>query len=42
MLGKEELDWVNDYHALVHREVRAELDDATGKWLDEATAPLQR
>src|SRR3954447_18053627 len=41
MLGKAELEWINDYHARVHREVRAELDDATGKWLDEATAPLR-
>ncbi|HEY1502768.1 MAG TPA: M24 family metallopeptidase C-terminal domain-containing protein, partial [Stellaceae bacterium] len=41
MLGKAELEWINDYHARVHREVRAGLDDATGKWLDEATAPLQ-
>jgi Xaa-Pro aminopeptidase len=41
MLGKAEPEWINDYHARVHREVRAGLDDATGKWLDEATAPLQ-
>src|SRR3954452_15134811 len=39
MLGKAELDWVNDYHTRVNREVRPHLDDNHTKlWLDEATA----
>ena len=41
MLSRDELDWLNDYHARVNREVRPHLDDnATRLWLDEATAPL--
>jgi Xaa-Pro aminopeptidase len=40
MLGRQELSWLNDYHARVRHEVRASLDDATKVWLDAATAPL--
>ena len=41
MLSVDELNWLNDYHARVNREVRRHLDDnATKLWLDEATAPL--
>ena len=41
MLSVDELNWLNDYHARVNREVRPHLDDnATKLWLDEATAPL--
>src|SRR5215218_3320645 len=40
MLGADELSWLNDYHARVRREVRAQLDKATKLWLDAATAPL--
>jgi len=40
MLNQDELDWLNDYHARVNREVRAQLDEATKAWLDQATAPL--
>jgi len=41
MLSIDELNWLNDYHARVNREVRPHLDDhATKLWLDEATAPL--
>ena len=41
MLGGDELDWLNDYHARVRHEVRPHVDDeATKAWLDAATAPL--
>jgi Xaa-Pro aminopeptidase len=40
MLGKDELDWLDDYHARVRREVRPPLDETTKVWLDAATAPL--
>jgi Xaa-Pro aminopeptidase len=40
MLGAEELNWLNDYHARVRREVGPSLDEATRLWLDAATAPL--
>src|SRR6266513_1418710 len=36
MLSAAELNWLNDYHARVSREVRPHLDDnATKLWLDE-------
>jgi len=40
MIGAAELDWLNDYHARVRREVRPHVDEATKVWLDAATAPL--
>ncbi len=39
-LSHSELDWLNDYHARVRREVRPHLDEATKLWLDAATEPL--
>ena len=41
MLSPDELAWLDDYHARVRREVRPALDEATGAWLDQATAPLR-
>ena len=41
MLAEHELSWLNDYHARVRREVRANVNEATKVWLDAATAPLQ-
>lgn len=41
MLGKDELDWLNTYHARVRAEVRPALDEATKAWLDQATAELK-
>ena len=41
MLGKDELDWLNAYHARVCAEVRPALDEATKAWLDQATAELK-
>jgi Xaa-Pro aminopeptidase len=40
MISKNELAWLNDYHARVRREVRPHLDEATKLWLDAATEPL--
>ncbi|PJG52234.1 X-Pro aminopeptidase [Bradyrhizobium forestalis] len=40
MLGRDELDWLNAYHARVRAEVRPALDEATKAWLDQATAEL--
>lgn len=39
-LSRSELDWLNDYHARVRREVRPHLDEATKLWLDAATEPM--
>jgi Xaa-Pro aminopeptidase len=41
-LSRSELDWLDDYHARVRREVRPHVDEATKLWLDAATAPLAR
>lgn len=41
MLGKDELDWLNAYHARVRAEVRPALDATTKAWLDQATAELK-
>jgi Xaa-Pro aminopeptidase len=40
MLGRDELAWLNDYHARVRHEVRPQLDEPTRAWLDQATAAL--
>src|ERR1700710_2230729 len=42
MLGKDELDWLNAYHARVRAEVGPALDEATKLWLDAATEPPAR
>src|SRR3954465_5832175 len=41
MLSKDELDWLNAYHARVRAEVRPALDATTKAWLDQATAELK-
>jgi Xaa-Pro aminopeptidase len=41
MLGRDELDWLNAYHARVRAEVGPALDEVTKAWLDEATAELK-
>jgi len=41
MLGKDELAWLNAYHARVRAEVAPALDEATKAWLDQATAELK-
>jgi Xaa-Pro aminopeptidase len=39
-ISKRELQWINDYHARVHREIRPLVDEATKVWLDAATEPM--
>jgi Xaa-Pro aminopeptidase len=41
MLSEDELAWLNAYHARVRDEVRPQLDEATKRWLDEATVALR-
>jgi Xaa-Pro aminopeptidase len=41
MLSRDELTWLNAYHARVRAEVRPALDEATKAWLDQATAELK-
>ncbi|PPQ17752.1 X-Pro aminopeptidase [Bradyrhizobium sp. AC87j1] len=41
MLSRDELGWLNAYHARVRAEVRPALDEATQAWLDQATAELK-
>ncbi|MEY9179034.1 Xaa-Pro aminopeptidase [Bradyrhizobium sp. USDA 326] len=41
MLSRDELDWLNAYHARVRDQVRPALDEATRAWLDQATAELK-
>jgi Xaa-Pro aminopeptidase len=40
MLGRDELDWLNAYHARVRAEVGPALDEPTKAWLEQATAEL--
>ena len=39
-ISKQELRWINAYHARVRAEIRPLLDEATKVWLDRATEPL--
>ena len=41
MLNRDELAWLNAYHARVRTEVGPTLDEATKAWLDQATAELK-
>jgi Xaa-Pro aminopeptidase len=41
-ISQRELNWVNDYHARVRREVAPLLDETTRGWLETATEPLPR
>ena len=36
MLNKEEIDWLNDYHERVYRELSPDLDEAERNWLAKA------
>jgi Xaa-Pro aminopeptidase len=40
LLTREELDWLNAYHARVLAEIGPMLDGETLAWLEKATAPL--
>jgi Xaa-Pro aminopeptidase len=40
LLTKEEIAWVNAYHARVRSEIGAQLDGEAKVWLEAATAPI--
>lgn len=40
MLSKDELDWINAYHARVWAEIGPQLDGDAKAWLEAATKPL--
>jgi Xaa-Pro aminopeptidase len=40
-ISKQELRWLNAYHARVRQEIRPLVDEATKMWLDAATEPLE-
>lgn len=40
MLLQEEIDWLNDYHARVYRELAPHLSDEEKAWLKDATLPI--
>ncbi|MDI6027974.1 aminopeptidase P family protein [Corticibacterium sp. UT-5YL-CI-8] len=40
LLTREELDWLNAYHASVLREIGPMVDGETLAWLEKATAPV--
>lgn len=40
LLTEDERRWIDAYHERVRRELSAELDDDTRKWLENQTAPL--
>ncbi len=39
-ISKQELRWINAYHARVRAEIRPLVDEATKVWLDRATEPM--
>ena len=39
-ISKQELRWLNAYHARVREEIRPLVDEATKIWLDAATEPM--
>jgi len=41
LLRQDEIDWVNEYHARVQREVGPRVPAETAAWLAEACAPLK-
>ena len=42
LMNDDEIDWLNDYHARVEREIGPHLDTAEKTWLTEACAPLKK
>jgi Xaa-Pro aminopeptidase len=41
LLRPDEIAWLNDYHARVHREVGPKLEPEAAAWLAQACAPLE-
>ncbi|WP_081944376.1 aminopeptidase P family protein [Thalassospira australica] len=42
LLGTDELQWLNDYHAQVYAMYADDLDDDHLAWLQKATAPIKK
>jgi len=42
LMNDEEIQWLNDYHARVEREIGPHLDAAEQAWLKEACSPLKK
>ncbi len=40
LLSRDEIHWLDEYHARVLREIGPMLDGETLAWLETATAPL--
>jgi len=40
-ISKQELAWLNAYHARVREDIRPLIDEATKVWLDAATEPMK-
>jgi Xaa-Pro aminopeptidase len=41
LLTRDELKWLNAYHARVLKEIGPELKGKDKAWLEQATAPLE-
>ena len=41
LLTREELEWLDNYHARVWRELRPMVDGPTAKWLTKACSPIR-
>ncbi len=41
LMTKQELDWLDAYHARVRKAIRPLVDEATKIWLDAATEPMK-
>lgn len=42
LMRQDELDWINNYHARVARELGPRLNETERAWLAEATAPIKK
>lgn len=41
LLSKAEVDWINEYHAWVRKQLSKPLDKKTRSWLEKATKPIK-
>lgn len=42
LLDQEEVDWLNQYHALVYKEVAPLVSDRARQWLEKKTQPISK
>ena len=42
IMTDEEIDWLNDYHAMVRARLLPLLNEEEGEWLTRKTQPLTR